>query len=191
MSFSKIPSDARTELETVLDIADKFSVIMDQKKLKDAVSFAYGLTDEEKERTKTAQDFIQKYTDIVARNDKQITDMTALEAKRVENANNTAAAFDAAQKDILAKQTILDATIKDISDKTKALGDQSAAIKQSSDDLSTLRQNLDAAKRDFDMKVKKLGDDTDSLAIRQKQVADYEITLKAKAAQLQKLTEGM
>lgn len=191
MSFSSIASDAKTELEVILDIADKFATIMDQPKLKSAISFAYGLTDEEKARTATAQAFIQKYTDIVATNDKQIKGMEIAEAKRKEDIATAASSLDASQKEIVAKQAILDATIKDIAAKQKALDDQSLVIKQSSDDLLVSRQNLDAAKRDLAMQFAKLSDDSDALAVKQKQVEDYEITLKSKALQLQKLTEGM
>lgn len=191
MSFSAIQSDAKTELDVVLSIADKFSVIMDQKKLKDAVQFAYGLTEEEKERTKTAQAFIQKYTDIVVQNDEQIKKMADAEAKRQEDVSNAAAALDAAKKDIIAKQTILDSTLKDIAEKQKALDGQAATIKQSYDDFAVIKQNFEASKRDFEMQVVKLGEDKEALAFRQKQVTDYETALKAKASQLQKLTEGM
>ena len=191
MAFSSIQSDAKTELEVILNIADKFGAIMDQKKLRDIVQFAYGLSDEEKERTKTAQEFIKQYTDLVDKNNKQIADMADAEAKRQESVANAAAALDATQKDILAKQTILDATLKDIAEKTKALDDQTAAIKQASSDLSAGNVALAAAKRELDVQKAKLSDDIDALAIRQKQVAEYESTLKSKALQLQKLTEGM
>jgi len=191
MAFSIVPSDAKTELEAALALADKINEITSVSDLKQVIKTAYGLTEDEIKRADEARGSLKDAEDIIKKSKKALSEIE-------EEKKKTLAEYSAREVAILAAQTELDskkaalgvesdslyALKSELDDKQSAIDAGFAAIESQKKDLSNTQKRLDS---DLE-KVKK---DADKLAEKLATVEAHEASLKAKSAQLQSLVAGM
>lgn len=191
MAFSLVQTEAKSELETILEVADKFNEIIDNTKLVAAVKRAYGLTDEEKAASNAARDLIKKAEDAVKKNQKLADSIDASNADAQKQADAAMALLEAKNIEIDAKQEKSDATLADILNNKKELSDQKKEIKTALSDLDDKKNDLDTYKASLDSVAAQLEKDRADVAAQRDAADQYEASLKSKSAQLQSLIAGM
>ncbi len=191
MAFSLVPTETKSELETILEVADKFNEIIDNTKLVAAVKRAYGLTDEEKAASSAARDLIKKAEDAVKKNQKLADSIDASNAEAQKQADAAMALLEAKNIEIDAKQEKSDATLADILNNKKDLADQKKEVKALLTEIGEKKKELDGYKTSLDSVAAQLGRDRADVADQREAADQYEASLKNKSAQLQSLIAGM
>lgn len=178
-------------MDTVLDFAASLAVIMDNKKLADAVQNAYGLSNAEKARSAEARQNITQYVALINEHTqkKQLLDSWQ---KSLEEDKAKQEAYVAEQNSILNQQRAEnDKIVQDLNNQKASLAAREAEVSAAAESVEKEKRGLAVINQEIDVKNAALQKETEKVANAWAEVRNYEASLKEKAAKLQQLTAAL
>lgn len=191
MAFSATPQETLGQIDILLGIASNLEVLLDKNKLSETIQLVHGLSESEKAQAAEARAQISQYQSLIADLGKkrQVLDdfnqsLMGDKKKQEDDFAAQNASLDAKQEEIAASMGQIATLKRNLAEKETALNELNVTLDKQAKENAVTIQSIEVWKE----KMRKAEAD---LATEKQAVANYDASLKARAAQLHELTEGM